>query len=174
MVDLESLILYIKIQPQSFLDSGREDFRVFFYHILTWQSSCSTVQNHLNKLSILLRQKAPCETWWTLAECFQRRRQDLCNQWRLRQPAHLCSLISLHWSLLPSTASRLSKEGWMTTLTILGGYTGWSDSAGHTGLVWQNRFCCVLAQISILLDWKKLCYSKSEMELNAKSLESEK
>ena len=93
MVDLESLILYIKIQPQSFLDSGREDFRVFFYHILTWQSSCSTVQNHLNKLSILLRQKAPCETWWTLAECFQRRRQDLCNQWRLRQPAHLCSLI---------------------------------------------------------------------------------
>ena len=43
------MLLYIKIQPQSFLGSGEEDFF-----------------NYLNKMTIPLQQKAPFEIWWKL------------------------------------------------------------------------------------------------------------
>ena len=57
LVDLESSMLYTKIQPQSFLGSGEEDFQEF-YHIWAWWPSCSIVRNHLNKMGKPFRQKA--------------------------------------------------------------------------------------------------------------------
>ena len=57
LVELESSMLYTKIKPQSFLDSG-EDFKEFFYDIRTWRPSCSVAWNYLYKLTISFRQKA--------------------------------------------------------------------------------------------------------------------
>ena len=37
--DFESLMLYTKVQPKTFLSSGEKDFQVF-YHIWAWQPSC--------------------------------------------------------------------------------------------------------------------------------------
>ena len=62
LVDLESPIPYTKIQSQSFLSTGEEDFKCF-YHIWAWPPSCSMMQNLLKKVSTSLRQKAPCEMW---------------------------------------------------------------------------------------------------------------
>ena len=45
-----------------------------FYHIWAWQPSCLMVQNLLNKMSIPLWQKAPCEIWWKLVKWFQTKR----------------------------------------------------------------------------------------------------
>ena len=46
---------------------------------LSWfrrsQPSCSVGRNHLNKLSIYFRQKAPCEIWWT--NCLSSFRKDI-------------------------------------------------------------------------------------------------
>ena len=51
------------------------------------------------------------------------------DQRRLRSAcAFAQSDQSLRWSHVPSTASRLSKAGWMRTLAILGGCTGWFES----------------------------------------------
>ena len=52
LVDLESPILYTKIQLQSFLSTGDTDSYLIpsfkcFYHIWPRQPSCSVVQNHL-------------------------------------------------------------------------------------------------------------------------------
>ena len=69
LVDLASLMLYTKIQPQSFLGSG-EDFKCF-YHIWACQTSCSIVQNHLNKLLVSLQQKASCKSWLKLPSSFR-------------------------------------------------------------------------------------------------------
>ena len=70
---LESPMLYTKIQPQSFLSTGEEDFYLFC-HIWAWLPSCSMMQKHLNKVSTSLRQQAPCEIWWKLVKWFKRRR----------------------------------------------------------------------------------------------------
>ena len=61
LVDLESLMLYNKIHPQSFK---------CFYNIWAWQPSCSMMQNHLNKVPTSLPKKAPCEIWWKLVKWF--------------------------------------------------------------------------------------------------------
>ena len=60
LVESASLMLYTKIQPQSFLGSGEKKIKLF-YHIWAWQP---ILQNFLNKLLVLLRQKAPCEINW--------------------------------------------------------------------------------------------------------------
>ena len=58
LVELESSMLYTKIQPQSFLCSGEEDFQEILPHI-DIAPSCSIARNHLNKMVILpFRQKA--------------------------------------------------------------------------------------------------------------------
>ena len=51
------------------------------------------------------------------------------------QPAHSRSLISLHWSHEPSTASGLPKQGWTRTLATLTGlmYGLIWGFVGHTG-----------------------------------------
>ena len=61
--------------------------------------------------------------------------KDFCDQRRLRS-AHTSVQFSqnLHWSHMPTTAYRLSKEGYTRTLIILGECTGWSESAGPTSL----------------------------------------
>ena len=80
-----------------------------------------------------------------------------CNKtWMTSELRSACTSAqsdqSLCWLHVPSTACRLSKEGWKRTLGILGGCTGWSVFAGHTGLIlgfvvcW---FCSALAQISV-------------------------
>ena len=51
LVDLESPMLYTKIQPQSFLELEKKIFKCF-YHIWAWQPSCSMIQNHLNSVNI--------------------------------------------------------------------------------------------------------------------------
>ena len=79
LVYLEFPMLYTKIQPQSFLGSGEDDF---FYHIWAWWPSCSMGQNHSYKLSIPFRQKAPCEIWGKLLKWFPRR-GHLKTRWRL-------------------------------------------------------------------------------------------
>ena len=66
-VALESPMLYTKIQPQSFLSTGEEKCNCF-YHIWAWQSFCSIMQNHLNKVSTSLRQKNPM---WNLVKTGQ-------------------------------------------------------------------------------------------------------
>ena len=48
LVDLESMMLYTKIRPLSFLGSGDEDF-LMFYHIWTWRSSKLMDRDHLYK-----------------------------------------------------------------------------------------------------------------------------
>ena len=55
LVDLESPMLYTS---KLSLLWRRRFSAVFLYHIWTWRPSCSIVWNHLNKLSIPLRQKA--------------------------------------------------------------------------------------------------------------------
>ena len=69
-----SLQCYIsRFSLKAFLISGEEDFKRS-YNIWVWWPSWSMVQKHLNKLSISLRRKAPCELWWKLIKRFQRRR----------------------------------------------------------------------------------------------------
>ena len=58
------------------------------------------------------------------------------------QPVHPCSLIRLCWLRVPSTVSRLSKEGQLRTLAILGGCTDWSDS-----LLFTQVLSCVRSYI---------------------------
>ena len=83
---------YTKIQPQSFLGSGEEDFQVFLPYMgmavilfdgaeylknkmaWTWRPSCSIARSHLNKLAKPFWQKAPCEVWKKLLKRFKRRR----------------------------------------------------------------------------------------------------
>ena len=67
LVVFESLMLYTKIQPQSFLGS-REDFLQF----LPYTDMVAILQNHLNKLAIPFQQKAPCDIWWKLLKQFQK------------------------------------------------------------------------------------------------------
>ena len=50
-------MLYTKIQPQSFLNSGEEGFYMFC-HIWAWQPSFTMAQNHLDVLSTSFRQKS--------------------------------------------------------------------------------------------------------------------
>ena len=47
-----SHMLYTKSQPESCFSSGEE----VFYHIWSWQPSCSMERNHLNKFSTSFRQ----------------------------------------------------------------------------------------------------------------------
>ena len=58
------LMLYTNIQPQSFLVLKKKKIKKCFYHVWAWWPSCSMVQNHLNKLTIPLWQKVPCEILW--------------------------------------------------------------------------------------------------------------
>ena len=55
-------MIYTKIQPQSFLGSGDEDFKVFLPY-MGMAADCLMAWNLLNKLSIPFQQKAPCEVW---------------------------------------------------------------------------------------------------------------
>ena len=66
-------MLFTKIQPQSFLDSGETDFKCFC-HILVWRQSCSVVQKYLYKLSLPLQQKAPYKIWRKFVKLFQRKK----------------------------------------------------------------------------------------------------
>ena len=75
-----------------------------------------------------------CLQIWVSA--WQNLQLDLFDQRWLRSAcATAQSDQSLSWSHVPSTTSRLSKEGWTRSFAILGGYTGWSESAGYTGLI---------------------------------------
>ena len=56
LVVLESTTLYTKIQPQSFLGSGEEDFQEFLRY-MDRAAICSIACNHLNKLAMFFRQK---------------------------------------------------------------------------------------------------------------------
>ena len=71
LVDLESLMLYTKIPPNTFLVLEKKNFK-YFYHIWAWWPSCSVVRNHLNKLAIPSWKKAPCEIWWKLLMHFKK------------------------------------------------------------------------------------------------------
>ena len=53
LVELESSMLYTKIQPKSFLGSGEEEFQEFLP-----RQSCLIARYHLNKSAIPFRQKA--------------------------------------------------------------------------------------------------------------------
>ena len=79
-VELESPMIYTKIQPQSFLGSGDEDFKVFLPY-MGMAADCLMVRNLLNKLSIPFQQKAPCEVWWKLLKLFQRRHLKTRGPW---------------------------------------------------------------------------------------------
>ena len=57
MIALETVMLYTKIQPQSFLGAG-EDFQEFL--------------PYMDMAAIPFQQKAPCEIWWNLLKWFQR------------------------------------------------------------------------------------------------------
>ena len=64
-VDLESSMLYTKIQPKAFLVLEKKLFKCY-YHIWAWPSFCLIARNHLNILTIPFWQKAACEIWWKL------------------------------------------------------------------------------------------------------------
>ena len=55
-------MLYTKIQPQSFLGSGEEDFEEFLPYI-DMAVSYSIARNHLNKLTIPILTEGLCENW---------------------------------------------------------------------------------------------------------------
>ena len=78
LVDLESIMLYTKIQPWSFFGFWEEDFKCF-YHKWAWRPSWWINHDHLYKFSILLQQKAPHEVWRKLAHGLQRRSRS--NVW---------------------------------------------------------------------------------------------
>ena len=68
-VELESSMLYIKIQPQSFLGSAEEHFQEFYMADILFNCEESFKENG-NTLST----EDPCEIWWKLLKQFQRRR----------------------------------------------------------------------------------------------------
>ena len=57
VVDLESPVLYTKIQPRSF-GSGEEDIKVF-YHTWARRPSCSVVGNHSKNIVSTLSTEGP-------------------------------------------------------------------------------------------------------------------
>ena len=69
LVELESLMLYTKIQPQSFLGSGEEDFKAF----LPYMSVAAIFFNGMEPFKQAKRR--PMEkNWRKLLKRFQRRR----------------------------------------------------------------------------------------------------
>ena len=56
LVELDSLMIYTKIQPQSFLGSGEEDFQEFLPY-MDMAAILFNCGDHLNKLAIPFWQK---------------------------------------------------------------------------------------------------------------------
>ena len=73
LVDLPSLMLYTKIQPQCFLGSGEEDFKYFFCFFFNHMAAI--LFNNAEPFGqidyIPLRQKVPCEIWWNWSSSFR-------------------------------------------------------------------------------------------------------
>ena len=65
LIELESLMLYTKIQTQSFLDSGEEDFQEFLPYMdmaaILFKRAEPFEQN-----GSTLSTEGPCEIWWKL------------------------------------------------------------------------------------------------------------
>ena len=61
MADLESLMLYTKIQAQSFLGSGEEDFQGFFLPYMDMTAILFDGVDPFKQTITILHQKAPCE-----------------------------------------------------------------------------------------------------------------
>ena len=72
LVDLLSMMICTKIQPQGVLFSGEEDFKGF-YHIWVWRPSWSMDRDHFSNISFSQPKEAPHEIWATLAQRLQRR-----------------------------------------------------------------------------------------------------
>ena len=69
LVELESSMLYTKIQPQSFLGSGEEVFQVF----LPYMDMAAILFNGaepVEEIGNTLLTEVPCEIWWKLLKPF--------------------------------------------------------------------------------------------------------
>ena len=68
LVDLESPMLYTKIQPRSFLSTG-EDFLVFLPYMGMAAILFNDAEPFEQSVNIPLTE-APCEVWWKLVKWF--------------------------------------------------------------------------------------------------------
>ena len=73
LVELEFSTLYTKIQSQSFLDSGEEDFQEFLPYMDMTAILFNCVEP-FEQIDNTLLTEGPCEIWWNMLKQFQRRR----------------------------------------------------------------------------------------------------
>ena len=83
LVELQSSMLYIMIQLQSFLGSGEEDFQEFlpYMDMVAILFNCAVPFEQI--VNTLLKE-GPCEIWWKLLKQFQK--EDI---WKLHNFIHI-------------------------------------------------------------------------------------
>ena len=69
LVELESSMLYTKIQPQSFLDSGEEDCQEFLPY-MDMAAILFNCAEPFEQIDNTLSTEDPCEIWWKLFKHF--------------------------------------------------------------------------------------------------------
>ena len=121
LVELESSMLYTKIQTKSFLDSG-EDFPVVFFQYIDMAAIFFNCTEPFDQMGNTLSTEGPCKIWWKLLNQFQRRRH-LKQEAHGPQVAHLSDIATADMQMLcnifPILSSQLMKRSSFKQFLIL-------------------------------------------------------